>query len=148
MLKATFISARVAIQAISLSAALSCVPAMAEVNSAELDSYNLSDDEIASLCSAAIAQKLDMVMTSDGRKITSCQETYETARTVARSYRDAEGAALNQVNSGKVNCDGNANQVQCLKAAEATSEAAEGAFQNLEDNAAQGEQILIKLAGQ
>lgn len=126
------------------------LPALAEesVSSAELDEFNLTDEQIAERCQAAIAAKLDMVDTEDGRRITRCESTYETARSVAKNYQNAESGEASHISGAKPNCDVDTTQESCLKAGLDVADGAEAAHESLATNAAKGEETLAQLVGQ
>lgn len=130
--------------------AFMALPALADdgVTSGELDEYNLSDEQIAERCKAAIAGKVDLVTTEDGRRITSCEHTYETARAVATNYQAAEKDESGKIGQAKNNCDANNTQEKCLKAGDDSIAGAESAHESLATNAEKGEETLAQLVGQ
>lgn len=129
-----------------LAVACQAVPALAEpVSSLDLENHNLTDEEIRERCAAAIRAQYEMVTTPEGRRITGCEHTYETARAAARAYRSAEQAEAKRISQGKKACD---TQADCLEAGQEASESAEAAHAALEKNAAEGEQALAQLVGE
>jgi hypothetical protein len=137
------------INALALALAIMALPAYAEegVSSVELDEYNLSDEQIAERCKAAIAGKLDLITTEDGRRITTCQHTYETARAVATNYQTAEKGESDRIGQANNNCDANNTQEKCLRAGDDSISGAESAHESLATNAEKGEETLAQLVG-
>lgn len=125
----------------AFSAPVPCF-AIEPVNSEELEDYNLTDEDIASRCASAIAQKADLVTTDDGRRIPSCVHTYETARAVALQYRSTEHSSVQKVQSTGEECKDNNTQENCLSSGSEVAAKAIVVHQTLEDTAERGETQL------
>ncbi len=118
-----------------------------DAESKELDNFDLSDAEITLRCRTAISQKLEMVEAEDGRRVTKCEHTYETARAVVRSYRRSEEEARMKFASKNFSCAEDSTQESCLKAGRAAALEAMKAHQAMESTASEGEDRLVQLVG-
>ena len=88
-------------------------------------------------CAHAIAQRIDMVNTEDGRHITRCEYAYETARKLAVEYeqKELELAAMvtrKEAENPDCNLEQKTNtQALCIRAGQDHNEVSAQAFDDL-----------------
>jgi hypothetical protein len=117
-----------------------------EAASATLKQQLLTDDKIAELCRASIANKYDMVDITDEngaiRRIPRCVANYEAMRTVAEGYLNEEAAAEGQIVEAINLCTSNPDQAACLEAGRTLASKAAEMHDSLSRNAAEAQERL------
>ncbi|MGZ3711521.1 MAG: hypothetical protein ACXVBE_07180 [Bdellovibrionota bacterium] len=129
--RTSFVVRRLLVAAICSYASMS-QPAFGE--DLTVDTFVLTDAEIATRCAASIKGHVDMVDADEGngiaRRVPRCVATYENMRAIAEGYSEAEEAAREQVIArvAKIDCN---NQQDCAEAGQKMAELSIEAHQNL-----------------
>lgn len=109
--------------------------------SAQMKKHQIPDEEIQVRCAHAIAQRIDMVNTEDGRRITRCEYAYETARKLSVEYEQKEqelAAKVTQKEAENPDCnleDKTNTQALCIRAGQDHNEVSAQAFDELREKA-------------